>query len=323
MNKIFVFSLFLLGGISMSAQYTETINSNRPGNSQGAFAVGRDVLQLETGIRFGQNDHSLRNTQTTLYGIDYALRYGVGFEQLEISWIGSFLASNVTIPSGVGEYEMKYSNFESNTLGFKYLIYDPYKKRMLEEPNIHSWKAKYRFRWRNLIPVVSMYAGANLMFGDNPYLLPNEPNISPKAALVTQHNYGRWVLVMNFIADKFISDYPTYAGIFTLTHSLNGHMALFGEYQAIKSDYYSDDIFRAGGAYLFGKNFQIDLAGLVNFKDTPSRWQVAVGLSYRLDMHNVDEFIIPKKEKKKEGTGGEDVEKEKEKKIEELKEQGL
>ena len=31
------------------AQYTETINSNRPGDSQSAFSVGSNVIQIETG----------------------------------------------------------------------------------------------------------------------------------------------------------------------------------------------------------------------------------------------------------------------------------
>lgn len=313
MNKFFLFLTCLsFGSFSAFAQYTETINSNRPGNSQGAFAVGNNVLQLETGLRLGQREHSLRNLETNQYGIDYSLRYGLGMERLELSLIGSFLVSHQNMLVGANTEEIKFSNFESNTLGLKYLVYDPYRKRSLEQWDIRSWDANFKFKWRDLIPAVSLYAGANILGGNNPYMYPEEPNISPKVALITQHNYRRWVLVMNFIADKFASDYPTYAGIFTLTHSLNRSIAIFGEYQAIKSDLYSDDIARAGAAYLINRNFQVDLAGLINFKDTPSRWQIAVGVSYRLDMHNVDEYVIPKNEKNKKGTGGKEAEKAKE-----------
>src|SRR5690606_22027621 len=149
----------------------------------------------------------------------------------------------------------------------------------------------------------SVYAGANLLFGENPYMFEDEPSISPKFALITQHNYLRWVFVMNLIVDKALSDYPTYAGIFTLTHSLNREFALFAEYQAIKSDIYSDDIVRAGGAYLINQDFQVDLAGLMNFKDTPSRWQVSIGASYRFDFHSTDVPVVPLGEKNKKGTG--------------------
>uniref|UniRef100_UPI0026324A4C transporter n=1 Tax=uncultured Dokdonia sp. TaxID=575653 RepID=UPI0026324A4C len=49
-----------------------------------------------------------------------------------------------------------------------------------------------------------------------------------------------------------------------------------------------------GGAYLITKNLQVDVSGLVNFKDTPSRWNLAAGLSWRLDLHKKDERIEEK-----------------------------
>lgn len=300
MNKFFIFLLSIfLGSSAAFAQYTETINSNRPGNSQGAFAVGNRVIQLETGLHYGQNKHSLRNTETNHFGIDYALRYGLGMERLEISLRGTYLASNKKNLVGANKETLKFRNFKSNTLGLKYLIYDPYKLRSLEDPNIRSWDANFEFQWRDLIPAVSVYAGANLLFGNNPYQFTNEPNISPQVALITQNNYLNWAFVMNFVVDKFTTDFPTYAGVFTLTHAFNQKYSVFGEYQIIKNDLYSDNIFRAGGAYLINNNFQIDLSGLINFKDTPSRWQVALGVSYRWDMFHKDEYIIPKKKKEK------------------------
>ncbi|MGO2358616.1 transporter [Mesonia sp.] len=307
MHRFFIASLFSLTCFYAQAQYTETINSNRPGGSQGAFAVGNQVLQLETGPQFGNNTHDLLGTDTDLLGLDYELRFGFFMEQLEFNLKGTFLSTTQHIDVGGVEQEYKYSNFQSNTLGLKYLIYDPYKKRSLEKPSIYSWKANntFTFKWRDLIPAVSVYAGANILFGDNPYLAPNESNISPQAALITQNNWGHFVFVMNFIADKVTGDDPTYSGIFTMTHSINGRVSVFGEYQAIKSDLYADDIARAGGAYLITKDLQVDVSGLLNFKNTPSRWQVALGVSYRLDMHAEDEIIMStdktkdKKEKKK------------------------
>lgn len=288
------------------AQYTETINSNRPGDSQGAFAVGNQVLQLETGPQFGNDTHDLLGIEKDLLGLDYELRFGFFMEQLEFNLKGTFLSTTKRMDVGGVEKEYKYSNFQSNTLGVKYLIYDPYKKRSLEKPNIYSWKANntFSFKWRDLVPAVSAYAGANILFGDNPYLLKNESSISPQVALITQNNWGHFVFVMNFIADKVTGDDPIYSGIFTMTHSINGRVSVFAEYQAIKSDFYADDIARAGGAYLITKDLQVDVSGLLNFKNTPSRCQVALGVSYRLDMHAEDEIIMStddnedKKEKK-------------------------
>lgn len=311
MIKTVFSSLLFVFSLSVSAQYTETINSNRPGNSQGAFAVGNQVLQLETGLRLGNDNHDLLNTDTNLFGVDYELRYGAFMEQLEVNIRGSYLRSNQHVTVGGQEEEYKFSNFEYNTIGVKYLIYDPYKYDYLEKPSIRSWKANHRFKWKSLIPAVSAYAGANISFGDNPYLAEGESKITPQVGIITQNNWGTWVFVMNFVGDKLGADYPTYAGLFTLTHTLNQNLSLFGEYQVLKSDLYSDNIFRAGGAYLFTRDLQVDLSGLVNFKNTPSRWQVAVGISYRYDMHSSDEMLLDdgsgkKKKDKKDKKGKKD-----------------
>src|SRR5690554_7945806 len=79
-----------------SAQYTEVINTNRPGASERAFAVGRDVIQLETGFSYGKEAHSLLDTESTGYAIDYTLRYGLRFGLLELSLTGVFHSTSIT-----------------------------------------------------------------------------------------------------------------------------------------------------------------------------------------------------------------------------------
>ncbi|WP_300436103.1 transporter [Christiangramia sp.] len=291
MQKFALFSLFLIITTSLKAQYTETINSNRPGQSQGAFAVGTNVLQLETGPYFGNDEHTGLGTDTDIWGIDYQLRYGLLFERLELNISGAFENQDITRNFLGTTSEASFRNFRSNTIGAKYLVFDPNVSLKEDKPNLYSWKANQRFNWKTLIPAVSIYAGANFSFGDNPYLFQGEGKFSPKAAIITQNNWGRWVLVLNFIADKLTEDFRTYAGIATMTHAISQNFAVFAEYQAIKGDLYADDLARAGAAYLLGKNLQFDVSGLINFKDTPSRWQVAAGVSYRLDLHKVDEFL--------------------------------
>lgn len=292
MKIYFTVLIFCLANISSFAQYTETINSNRPGASFGAFSVGTNVIQLESAIGFGNDTHDLLNTEKDLFFVDYALRYGLLFEELELILEGRFLSTDETRLFGRNStQDGTYTNFETNTFGVKYLIYDPYKKRQNEGPNLYSYHANNSFQWKDLIPAISIYAGANLLFGDNPYMFLDEPNISPKVAISTQNNFDRTVLVVNLIADKFTTDFPTYSGIFTLTHALTKRFSVFGEYQTIISDKYSDDLLRAGGAFLFNKDFQLDAFGLVNFKDTPSRWLFGLGLSYRVDMFHKDTML--------------------------------
>jgi len=294
-RNLFQFILIVFPFTVCFSQYTETINSNRPGASQGAFSVGNQVIQIETGFGLGKEEHSLLQTQTDAFSIDYAVRYGFFKEELEVSIIGEYQSNSVIDTRGAISQEFKFSNFRSNTVGAKYLFYDPYKKRVLEEPNLYSWKANNRFQWEDLIPAVSLYAGANFDFADNPFSPEVESTISPKVVLATQNNWlGGWVFVTNLIFDRISTDFPSYSYIITLTHAFNPKFSAFVENQGIKSDFYADQIFRGGAAFLFTKDFQVDVSVFTNFKDTPSRLYGRVGLSYRFDMHSKDEFLEEK-----------------------------
>ncbi|WP_298315740.1 transporter [uncultured Aquimarina sp.] len=298
-SLLLLVSLFLLG-LTASAQYTEKINTNRPGTSQGAFSVGNNVLQLEGGFGFGKEKHKLFDTKTNTFNFDYTIRYGLLIEQLEINLNGSFRSEGIKQTVGANEEKIRRTDFEYNTIGVKYLIYDPYKKPKDQDSinydELKSWKERYRFKWKSLIPAVSAYVGMNYVNTDNAFTFPNDQTISPKIVVMTQNNWwtsnaGSWVLVTNLIVDKITTDNPAYGWIITSTHTLNNKWAVFGEYQGQKSDFYSDNILRLGGAYLFNDDLQIDANIATNFKDTPSIFRVSVGASYRFDWHKKDEII--------------------------------
>lgn len=296
----FLFLISFLSFSNVSAQYTEMINTNRPGGSQGAFSVGTNVLQLEAGLSYGKEKHELLKTETNAWAIDYSVRYGFWNERLEISLMGEFQANNITDNRSTTAREYNLSNFKSNTLGAKYLIYDPYRKRDLEGPNLYSWKANNKTQWADLIPAVSIYAGANFDFADNPFVPEEDGSISPKFVLSTQNNFiGGWVFVTNIIVDRITTEFPTYGYIVTLTHATNRYFSVFLENQGIKSDFYSDQLLRGGAAALINKDLQVDLSITYSFKDTPSRFFARAGLAYRFDMHSTDEYLEDEANKKK------------------------
>jgi len=286
--------LFLLSSTLLYSQYTDIINNNRPGGSQGAFSVGTKVLQFESGLSYGTEKHELLNTDTNLFNIDYSVRYGIWREELEISLMGSFQRNNVSFTQGTAA-DQSFANFPSNTIGAKYLIYDPYKKRDLEGPNLYSWKKNNRIQWEDLIPAVSLYAGANFDFGDNAFSPFTEFTISPKVVLSTQNNFiGGFVLVTNLFADRIGTDFPTYGYIVTVTHATNRYFSIFVENQGFMSDFYADQLLRGGAAALINEDLQVDLSVTLNFKDTPSLFYGRVGVAYRIDMHSKDEFLEEK-----------------------------
>lgn len=282
------------------AQYTNMINANRPGVSQGAFSVGKNVIQIETGFNYGKEKHNLKNTETTGMGIDYSIRYGFWKEQFELSIMGEYQSNDITYRTG---REDKIANFKSNTFGAKYLVYDPSISQEQEAPNLYSWKANNKMRWSDIIPAISIYVGINVDFPENPLTQKNGSTVSPKFMLSTQNNWtGGFVFVTNIIADFGTTKTPSYGYILTLTHATNRYFSIFLENQGISNDYYADQILRGGAAALINPDLQVDLSVGVSFKDTPSKLYGRIGLAYRFDMHNEDEFIdVPDRfEKKKE-----------------------
>ncbi|MDX6181755.1 transporter [Flavobacterium sp. Fl-77] len=293
--KNWVFASALLLPQFFFAQYTDVINSNRPGETMSAYAVGKTVIQAEMGL-YGINEkHDLLGYKGNGMGTDLTIRYGAFLEKLEFIADIQYQMENFTTPFS----EYKKNDFRQTILGAKYLIYDPF-KGYEKTANIYSYKANHAFKWRQLIPAVSVFAGANFTFKDNPYSFSPESSISPKIMLITQNHFGdgRWVLVSNIIADYISTDYPSYGYVLTLTRGFNDRWSGFLENQGFKSDFYSDAILRGGAAYLLSKNMQVDASISSNFKNTPSILYGGIGFSWRYDAKYKEVQLQNKKDQK-------------------------
>ncbi len=295
-------------------QFTDVINSNRPGKSMAAFSVGKSVVQAEGGTYFFREKHNLLQTTSTGLGLEAVLRWGLYKEELEGIFETQYQGDQFVTPFGTENRR----SLKSTIIGAKYLLYDPY-KNYEEKPNIRSWKAKYKFKWRELIPAIAVYGGVNLNF-DNPYTFESDPIISPKLMVITQNQFSSgFVLVTNIIADKVTTDFPSFGGIITLTRGFSEKWSGFLESQIYSSDFYADVLFRSGAAYLIKENIQLDGSLTANLKDTPSVFYASVGIAWRFD-ENYKPVLIRsgkdkdkdkkgnKKKKKKKGKKGKDTE---------------
>lgn len=278
-NILLIVAIAMLPSIHYG-QYTDQINSNRPGETMSAFAVGKSVIQIETGVYGIKQNHSLLNYDANGFGIDATLRWGLFMEKLEL--IADIQYQNERYTTLFNS--SKRADFKQTVLGAKYLIYDPF-KNYEKKVNIYSWKANRAFNWRQLVPAVSVFAGANFTMADNPYSFSAESSISPKIMLITQNHLGdgRWVFVTNILADYITTDFPSYGYVLTLTRGFNDKWSGFVENQGFKSDFYSDAIVRGGAAYLLNKNMQIDASISTSLKDTPSALYGGIGFSWRYD----------------------------------------
>lgn len=292
---------------STYSQYTEVINSNRPGVSKAAFSVGTNVLQFELGPYIVNEEHTPLQYEVSGFGADFSVRYGLFFEQLEVNIEGIYQNDTFTNNISTIPQQASRSNFKNLAIGAKYLIYDPYKNSDDDKPNLYSYHANRGFKWKDLIPAVAIYGGANFDTPDNPYTGPGVEGFSPKAMVATQNNFSNgWVLVTNLVFDRIGTDFPEFQYLITATYSFSPQWVVFGETQGIKGDFYADNLFRVGGAYLWTRDFQLDTAITFNTKDTPSIFNVNIGASYRFDFHEdkpIDNGGDIKTERKKKRKG--------------------
>jgi hypothetical protein len=285
LSNLITFTAILFVSSTVQAQYTDVINSNRPGASQSAFSVGTKVLQFEVGPYMIKEKRALYpEYEVDGYGVDFAAHYGFWKEALELNIQGTFQNDTQTF-SSLTTVENKRSNFKSLNFGAKYLVYDPYKNKD-DQPNVYSYHANRGFKWSSLIPAVSVAAGVNYDTPDNPYTAAAVEGLSYRGVLITQNNFsGGWVFITNFMLDRIGSDQTDFQYILTLTHSFDPKWVVFGETQGISSDFYADNLFRIGGGYLLSKDLQLDTALTLNTKDTPSVMRISFGASYRFDRH--------------------------------------
>ncbi|HEY0046678.1 MAG TPA: transporter [Flavobacterium sp.] len=308
--------LFILFAFNASAQFTDVINSNRPGESMSAFSVGKTVIQAELGLYRTDQEHEDLGYESVGYGGDLAVRYGAFFEQLELILEANYMRDRFT---SFGE-KTNRNGFQHLIIGGKFLIYDP-NKNYEKKPNLYSWKANHSFSWREFIPAVGVYAGVNLNLFDSPYHFEDEASLSPKLMLITQNQFGKWVFVTNIIADKVATNFMGFGYVATVTRGFNPRWSGFLESQGFKDDFYTDVIFRVGAAFLIKENIQVDASIGKNVKDTPSILTGGLGLSWRFDDNYEEVYLrVPKDEKDsdKDAKGKKDKKKNKKKRRDEV-----
>lgn len=294
--KVFKIIFLYLIAQNSFAQYTDIINSNRPSESMSAFAVGRTVVQIESGLGFIKENHADLNYDANGFLVDFNLRYGFFREYLEVITEISYQKDNQVFAG----FENSRNGVKATTIGLKYLVFDPFKFQE-ENVNLYSWKANHKFSFNQLIPIFSIYGGMNLNFSDNKFKLANEKLdiLSPKIMAITQNIFGKqYVFITNTFFDKIGTDGQNIGYLMTLTKGFNEKWSAFVENKGIFGSNYSDSFLSGGGAYLIHSNLQVDASISKNFKNTPSFLYFGIGVSWRSDT-NYKDFLVATPEKAK------------------------
>ncbi|MBU3680821.1 MAG: transporter [Flavobacterium sp.] len=299
-------SFYLLIYASSWAQFTDVINSNRPGQSMAAFSVGKTIIQSEMGLETGRESYSNKDYKVGNLGGEIVLRYGAIFEQLE--FYGSVNYQKETYTELSTNLDHVSSGIQTAQVGAKFMVYDPmmnYEKKI----NKYSWKANHKFDWHQFIPAVAVYGGLTINNDANfkrPYAVPQKNTTGLKGMLLTQNQFGRFALITNFgVSNYGVANYESIDYVISLTRGINDRWSILLENQGFNSKVYRNTLFRAGGAYLLAENLQVDAAIASSITNEPAQVIANLGFSWRFDA-NYNEVMLRIPKEKNNGKGGKD-----------------
>jgi hypothetical protein len=280
-SKLLVFLFLIVSFQTINAQYTEIINSKRPGFSESPYGVGKKVFQVETGFFYQKNQVLSTFSKDNIFGTNVFLRYGNFLEKLEFNLDFTYQKEH-RVFQNILTNSTNVSGISKLTFGAKYLVYNS--KYTDKSKEIRSWKKRTAFDLKRLIPSVGVYLGLNTNILGKDF---KEEGMSPKAAILLQNDIsGRFVVLTNIIADKIGKKNSEFGYILTATYALTEKWSIFGEQQgAFKKLANNEFQFGGGAAYLYNNNMQFDISARTIFVGGNSSFYAGLGGSWRLDKH--------------------------------------
>jgi len=281
MNRLHFFVIsFFIGSVTVFAQYTDVINSNKPGFSESPYSVGKGVYQFESNV-------FLRNTAITStfskpqsLGIDLLFRTSFFLDKLELNAQLTYQKDKVAFKN-IFTSQYFTSGLSNMTIGAKYLVYQQAYKDKSKE--IRSWKRKNTFDLARLIPSVAVYLGMNTDFVND---IHKTGSITPKMGLLLQQNLTQdFNVITNFYYNNIGTDFAQYSYIITLTQSFSNRWSAFFENQMVFQKDQDNLDLGAGLAYLYSRNLQFNTSARLLFEGKTQGYYAGLGVSYRINKH--------------------------------------
>jgi len=286
MNRLYLFIMsFFTGSVMVFAQYTDVINSNKPGFSESPYSVGRGVYQFESNIFLRNTAINPTFSKPQSLGIDLLFRTSFFLDKLELNAQLTYQKDKIAFKNIFTSHYFT-SGLSRMTIGGKYLVYQQTYKDMSKE--IRSWKRKNAFDITRLIPSVAVYLGMNTDFVND---IHKTGSITPKVGILLQNNLSRnFNVITNFYYDNIGKDFAQYSYIVTLTQSFSNRWSAFFENQMVFQKYQNNINLGAGLAYLYSRNLQFNTSARFLFEGETQGYYAGLGISYRIDKHQ-DPFI--------------------------------
>ncbi len=282
--------ILVLGVYSVNAQYTEVINSNKPGFSESPYSVGSGVYQFESNFFYRNTGVNPTFTRPESFGFDLLFRTSFLSEKLELNTQINYQRDKIAF-NNIFTSSYYTTGIERFVVGAKYLVYQ--QKYEDKSKEVRSWKRRMAFDYKRLIPSVAIYAGANTDFINEVYQIGT---ISPKVGVLLQNNLSnQFNVITNFFYDKIGTDFKEYILIVTGTINFDYRWSGFFENQTIFNEQRRNVTLGTGLAYLFNPNLQLNASGRYILEGNTRGFYTSLGVSYRINKHQdsyyeIDEF---------------------------------
>lgn len=309
MVKHYGFLCLLFFCSKMTAQYTDVINSNRPGFSESPFAVGLGVVQIEGGFTHQLYKNRTTNKRLATNQLRQTVRMGAFSERFE--WNGFAFQDNNYFYIDPFEQRRAGASFG---IGIKYLLYHHNYQKPKE---IRSWKEKNAFDWKRLIPSVGIATSASfytapklnsidpnlpkdLLFQPTPLFSftsthtrenTSNSNFLSRIALLLQNDLNdHWVVTTNLVYNKTYNREDQYAISLSSNYVLSDRWAVFGETRHVIRPEHTAEA-SVGTAFLANQDLQFDAAIHGGVTELGRSIGFSIGASYRFDKH-IDHYKI-------------------------------
>lgn len=275
---VLVFSCFLA-----NAQYTNVINSNKPGFSESPYSVGTGIYQFESSFFFRNLSIEPTFSQPQSLGVDVAFRTSFFLDKFELNANVAYQKDKIAFKNIFTSQEFT-TGIRKLTVGGKYLVYEQEYEDKSKE--IRSWKRRYAFDWKRLIPSVGVYAGANLDFVND---IHKVGTISPRVGVLLQNNLtSDFHVITNIFYDKIGTDFAELSFVITSTYNLSDRLSTYFENQSATDKFKTSTNFGTGFAFLYTPNLQINTSARMMFEGEATGFYASVGVSYRINKYRPD-----------------------------------
>ena len=243
--------LFFLVCPSVFAQFNESIRSDRPGQANSAYTVGKNVIQLQSGFEVSGREASSFKSNTLMPST--ALRIGLTSKfELNTAW----------------EYRVDY--FKVDTLSYMHqglsLATVGMRFNIIEAKN---YQPAIAFQFSLKMPILSKHY--------------NFKHVAPVFLIILAEKLSnRFTLALNAGASyngKNAAPLGNYVA--NINCAINNKWSVFIENYGNYSTHFFENRWDSGIAYIVTDNLQLDLYGGLGYNKTILDYFVSTGISYR------------------------------------------